>query len=353
MRGKSLAFVANHGSLGGGEIMVLRMAEVAAQNGIRTVVVGPSAPAELMEATLAKGLSFREAGSGSRLGRVMSTAEAIAALHVDLVWSAGLWPALAAFMARSRQVIHLHQEPAPLHRPFALVRRAADLTVVPSQFMGARLPGSIVLKNWTNDLGGTFAKAASSKVVRLGFAGRLSMIKGVDVLAASADLLADRRGADIRVVLAGDGRFVPRGVRRKVDAALSRSRAEVKRLGWVSPTMLYGQVDAIVVPSRWEEPFGLVAAEAMSAGIPLVVSNAGALPEVVGSDHPWIFERGSAAHLATILSEMFSSPGKLAQSVSDARRRWETEFSPTAGSKRFLELLQCLFNNIGSGSLRR
>jgi len=44
----------------------------------------------------------------------------------------------------------------------------------------------------------------------------------------------------------------------------------------------YAKSKIVVVPSRWEEPFGRVPAEAMVSGIPCVVSNRGGLPEVVG-----------------------------------------------------------------------
>lgn len=44
----------------------------------------------------------------------------------------------------------------------------------------------------------------------------------------------------------------------------------------------YRDSKLVVVPSRWEEPFGRVPAEAMVSGIPCVVSNRGGLPDVVG-----------------------------------------------------------------------
>jgi glycosyltransferase involved in cell wall biosynthesis len=44
----------------------------------------------------------------------------------------------------------------------------------------------------------------------------------------------------------------------------------------------YAASKLVVVPSRWEEPFGRVPAEAMVSGIPCVVSDRGGLPEVVG-----------------------------------------------------------------------
>ena len=37
----------------------------------------------------------------------------------------------------------------------------------------------------------------------------------------------------------------------------------------------------IVIPSIWEEPFGLVAAEAMSNGISIIASKVGGMPEII------------------------------------------------------------------------
>ena len=48
------------------------------------------------------------------------------------------------------------------------------------------------------------------------------------------------------------------------------------------PRKFYRVTKAIVMPSLWNESFGLVAAEAMANGIPVLASNRGALPETVG-----------------------------------------------------------------------
>ena len=78
-----------------------------------------------------------------------------------------------------------------------------------------------------------------------------------------------------------------------------------KALGWhdyASTLTLYAQADICVVPSIWEEPFGLVAVEAMAAGRPVVASRVGGLKEIVqDGETGFLFERGNAQELAGLL----------------------------------------------------
>ena len=58
-------------------------------------------------------------------------------------------------------------------------------------------------------------------------------------------------------------------------------------LGFVDKTSLdkiMKRSSIIVIPSIWQEPFGLVAAEAMSHGTAIISSNAGGLPEIIGNN---------------------------------------------------------------------
>ena len=58
-------------------------------------------------------------------------------------------------------------------------------------------------------------------------------------------------------------------------------------LGFVNKTNLnkiMKRSSIIVIPSIWEEPFGLVAAEAMSYGTAIIASNVGGLPEIIGNN---------------------------------------------------------------------
>jgi len=52
--------------------------------------------------------------------------------------------------------------------------------------------------------------------------------------------------------------------------------------GWASSANeLFGAMDLLIVPSVWSEPFGRIAPEAISSGLPVLVSDKGGLPETV------------------------------------------------------------------------
>jgi glycosyltransferase involved in cell wall biosynthesis len=112
--------------------------------------------------------------------------------------------------------------------------------------------------------------------------GRLDWFqKGLDVLlAAFARLAAERPGLELK--LAGRGRDADRVRRRARDLGIE---TRVSVLGGVSDEerlrLLSGAL-LLMMPSRFEG-FGMVAAEAMAAGVPVVAAASGSLPEVVAA----------------------------------------------------------------------
>ncbi len=122
--------------------------------------------------------------------------------------------------------------------------------------------------------GGTYALAA----------GRLVSEKGFDVAIAAA------RAAGVPLTIAGEGPDEPR--LRTLAAG-----ADVTFTGWV-PSERLGELRAgaavVLVPSRWEEPFGYVALDALAAGVPVLASDRGGLPEVVGPENTVALEDTAA-----------------------------------------------------------
>ena len=115
----------------------------------------------------------------------------------------------------------------------------------------------------------------------IGFAGRIEPRKGVlDLLRAAPAVLEHR--PDARFVLAGGGELErDSGYRAEVDAARADLGDRVTMLGPVpDATALMPWFDVLAVPSL-REPFGTVAAEALAAGTPAVVTDSGGMKEYV------------------------------------------------------------------------
>ena len=72
-------------------------------------------------------------------------------------------------------------------------------------------------------------------------------------------------------------------------------------------------MDVLVLPSltteKWKEQFGRVLIEAMSAKIPVIGSNSGAIPEVI-SDCGYIFEEGNINQLQKCILNVITTNSK-------------------------------------------
>ncbi|WP_448006660.1 glycosyltransferase [Agromyces bauzanensis] len=145
------------------------------------------------------------------------------------------------------------------------------------------------------------ATDAASASITVGFLGRLVPEKGVLVL-----LDAVARDPRLRLRIAGSGPLTPELGGRAAAAGIA-DRVEV--VGAIEPDDVvdfYRTLDVLAVPSlptpSWTEQFGRVAVEAMACGVPVVSSDAGALPDVVGGAG-LVVPAGDAAALADALLE--------------------------------------------------
>ncbi len=137
------------------------------------------------------------------------------------------------------------------------------------------------------------------------YVGTIEPRKGISDLLAAWRSLAPPRP---RLILAGSRGWGIGAVRRDIETF--RASGELELRGFVSREelrMLYRNALCFVYPSL-DEGFGLPPLEAMAAGAPVIASNGGAIPEVVG-DAALQFEAGDWRALSAGLRRLMSEPG--------------------------------------------
>lgn len=161
------------------------------------------------------------------------------------------------------------------------------------------------------------------------FLGRIAPIKGTH----HAIKVAKESGR--RLVIAGN---VPDSVEEKkyFDSQI-KPYIEGNTIEYVGPVddsqknKLLGQSAALLMPIEWEEPFGIVMAEAMACGTPVVGFNRGAVPEVV--------EEGRTGFVCSSLDAMIEAVGSINQCDRKAtRNRCERLFSARAIVDEYLKV---------------
>jgi glycosyltransferase involved in cell wall biosynthesis len=160
----------------------------------------------------------------------------------------------------------------------------------------------------------------------IAYAGRFVEEKGVELLIEAA------RRADLPVRLAGNETSHP-AIRPgdPVDCVLTPTRDDLNAF--------YRNARMLVVPSRWREVFGLVAAEAMGHGVPVVAARTGGLPEVVvDQETGLLFEPNDVDGLVDRVRRLWADDDLCLRLGAAGRARVQTEYSPAAHARRLLEI---------------
>jgi glycosyltransferase involved in cell wall biosynthesis len=92
----------------------------------------------------------------------------------------------------------------------------------------------------------------------------------------------------------------------------------------------------VIVPSRWNEPFGIAALEAIACGAPLIVSPRGGLPEVAG-DTAVYANPDDPAKIAAAIMALAADPERRA-ALSAAGRDRARGFDTRVAAARLAEL---------------
>ncbi|HML94121.1 MAG TPA: glycosyltransferase family 4 protein [Thermodesulfobacteriota bacterium] len=185
------------------------------------------------------------------------------------------------------------------------------------------------------------------------FAGRLVKEKGVDVLLRAFGKVSAKVPA-ARLVIAGDG-----PERKNLEALASRLNLtpSVRFAGYLQQEEMNDALKGAwvqVIPSLWDEPFGIVAIEAMARGAPVVASSSGGLGEIIepGVDG-FLVPPGDADVLSEKLTALLTDKNLAASMASSARKAASGRFSEEAFLRQLLGIYDSVLAAKSGGTGKR
>ncbi len=172
------------------------------------------------------------------------------------------------------------------------------------------------------------------KRLHLGCISRLSPEKGVDILIQSLETLPE-----ISLTIVGKGR----------DEAYLRQLivADTQRMGGERITLesfvddldaFYASLDALVLPSSDHDPFGLVAAEAMMRGLPVIVTDACGIAGYLWNDEDALIVPAGSPRALTEAMKHISDPNVRSRLIRQGQKKAEEIFSLPRMVDRYTEI---------------
>jgi glycogen(starch) synthase len=219
------------------------------------------------------------------------------------------------------------------HRLKRFVLRFATSLAI-SRAMADHLPGSPIQVGNPYDDKVFTNHPAEPRTTELIFVGRLVSDKGASLLLEAMALLESKP----RLTVAGEG---PQRVHLEKQAADLQLESRVDFIGAQTSEQL-GKLlrrhQILVVPSRWREPFGIVALEGIACGCVVVGSAEGGLAEAIGPCGV-TFPNGDARALAHVLSGLLEDPAECDRLRQDAAAHL-ARFAPRHVANLYLDAMK-------------
>ncbi len=196
----------------------------------------------------------------------------------------------------------------------------------------------------------TLPRSASNKeeAFQLLFVGRIRVEKGILVILKALDLLMHELKTSmdlppLRLHIFGDGD----------ETYISELQTFLHEKGLTDIVTFHGKVpqdeliqyydrsEIMLVPSLWQEPFGLVVAEAMARGLPVIASNVGGPVEIITHEkNGLLVEAGDERALALAISQLIKNPDKRKRFGQAARSTVQERFVIEENARRVEQHLQ-------------
>ena len=170
------------------------------------------------------------------------------------------------------------------------------------------------------------------KANQIVYVGRLSPEKGLSTLIEAWRLIG--RSLMCKLILIGDGDF-------RTDYEAAVTGLDVEFVGKQSNEVVRRMIaasKAVILPSECWEGMPITVLESFAEGTPCIVSNLGALPEMMkNSTLGEVFEAGNAEALAAAIKRLLARPD-YEEMCAATKREAETKYSEAANYKRLMEI---------------
>lgn len=252
-------------SVGGVEHVGLELARRIAQRGHHVTVATETPGSDQIN-----GLTVVRNPDAAELKRLYDQADAVFGNHLSLRL---LRPLLFRPKMPHCILLHTHLSRGLPHRLLhaVLLRRGRTYAVSEALARAHHLQDRVIYNGYDADL--FHSHEASDRSLDFLFVGRLVSDKGIDLLMQALRQLPVRYSCSV----VGDG-----PERNELEAHAPEQMKFLGRQDSKRIAKLMRQSKWLVVPSRWQEPFGLVAIEAIACGARVLAANHGGLPEAVG-----------------------------------------------------------------------
>ena len=169
------------------------------------------------------------------------------------------------------------------------------------------------------------------------YVGRLAPEKGIDLLMQAWDLLASSSpDPEPTLVIAGGGPL------EEQVTAWAATRPNVRFVGHQDAAgcnRITSRALASLVPSVWEETFGLVVIESMAAGVPAIAPAHASFPDFIRPGRDGLLvDPGSAPAMAEAMASLLARPALALTLGAEARRTYEARYRPEVVTAQLVAL---------------
>ncbi len=152
--------------------------------------------------------------------------------------------------------------------------------------------------------------------------GELRPVKAMDVLLEALASLA-QSGRRVTATIAGEG---PDAAKLQALSARLGLGDQIRFIGFCAARTAFSMGRMLVIPSR-AESLPYVVLEAAAAGLPIIATKVGGVPEIFGSQSDRLIPFDDAAALAAAITQALANPEKMQLGVQSLKTRIRSEFS--------------------------